>query len=196
MRVRMRIGLFVLSSLLSISGMTGCKSDPIPVVLGNRIGESYTQFASTSQPDTDGSSRAVYTGVVHCFEDRDIGNKCRGHYSRNGEIDGEPMPFVDNTHYTFVAGKLVKIESVGKGGLIGSPYENLNWNNYLTVLADHFGKPDRQTVKDAVWLRHGYVVHAYLTFGTVPYAGDPNHEEHIVIEDRKYYEQEGTKTLD
>ena len=82
------------------------------------------------------------------------------------------------------------------GDFIGTPSENINWNNYLTVLTKRFGTPDKQSVKDAVWLRHGYVVHAYLTFGPLPYSGDAAHEEHIVIEDRKYYDQEDAKSSD
>ena len=192
----MRVGLVILALLLSLNGVIGCKSEPIPVVMGNKVGESYIQFAAISQPDTYVSSATTYTGEAHCFEDRNLGDKCKEQTSHNGAIDGDPMPFIDNTHYTFVAGKLLKIESVGLGGLVGTPSENINWNNYLRVLNDCFGKPERQSVKEALWLRHGYVVHAYLTFGNLPYSGDPAHDEHIVIEDRKYYEQEDAKSLD
>jgi hypothetical protein len=161
--------------------------------MGNRVGESYTGFATFMWPATDPSFNASYTGEVHCYENPDLGDKCKKNFSSDGVIDGGRMPFTDNTHYTFVAGKLVKIESIGAGGLIGSPNENLNWNNYLSVLTDRFGKPDRQSVKDALWLRRGYVVHAYLTFGNLPYSGDPAHDEHIVIEDRRYYDQEDSE---
>ena len=109
--------VFVMSSFLAFGTMTGCKSDPTPVVMGNRIGESYSQFASISKPDTPEGSTTAYTGEVHCFEGGDGGDKCKGHSRHNGAIDAGPMPFLDNTHYTFVAGTLLKIESVGAGGL-------------------------------------------------------------------------------
>ena len=146
--------VFVLCTIAAMATL-GCnhKDNATSVsFLGHKLGESYAQFAAIEHPVSDGPPGLPYTGTVHCFDTQDLGSHCKG-----------PRYEFDNAHFTFVSDKLSSIEAVGAGGIIGDKHQNWNWNLYLADLTKQYGKPDKMTATDAVWLRGNSVVHAYLT---------------------------------
>ena len=164
---------FTLGTILTIA-VLGCKytsnSGEVSFV-GHKLGESYAQFAAVEHPDSDGPPGLAYTGVIHCFETKELGAHCKG--SRYE---------FDNAHFTFVNDKLSRIEVVGLGGIIGDKHQNWNWNVYLNDLTKKYGKPDKMAANDIVWLRGESVVHAFLT--VEPMMFNPSQEsqtEHIEV---------------
>lgn len=168
---------------------TGCRHETVTVD-GHKLGESFAQFASIEKPEVSTPSDVPYTGTVHCYENKELDDKCAGHVIH--PEDGN-LPYLDNSHYTFVDGKLVSIESVGAGGIIGHPRQNWNWSLYLSELKKRYGKPDRISATEALWQRPDYVVFAKLTYEKMMYSSSEAQDEHIFVAERKYFEQEQGK---
>lgn len=126
--------------------------------LGHIMGESYAQFTAIEHPANEGPPGLPYTGTVQCFTSKDLGDKCAG-----------PRHDFDNAYFTFVEGKLTGVATVGAGGIIGHPRQNWNWNLYLDLLKRQYGSPKSISARDAVWELDGYVIHAYLTRGPMPF---------------------------
>jgi len=157
----------------------GCKRDA-GTFLGHRLGESFAQFAATEHPQTQIPPGLPYTGTIHCFDTQSLGDQCKG-----------PRNDFDNAHFTFIDDKLASIETVGAGGIIGDSHQNWNWNLYLSQLTKQYGKPDKMTAGDVVWMRRRYVVHAYLTVGPLPFStsGQEEQTERIELLSRNAYDQ-------
>ena len=142
---------------LVISFITGCKHQS-PSFEGHTLGETFAQFSAIEHPDTETDSDTPFTGQVDCFEPENyanapvLGAACKAHRQN-----------FDNAHFTFVDNKLVGIESVGDGGIIGDKAQFFNWSRMLRILPTLYGKPDSVTPAEALWTRHDYVVHAFLT---------------------------------
>jgi hypothetical protein len=147
---------------------------------GHQLGESFAQFAAIEHPQTQTPTGVPYTGTIHCFETQGLGDQCKG-----------PRKDFDNAHFTFIDGKLEKIETVGAGGIIGDSHQNWNWNLYLSELTKQYGKPNKMTASDALWVHHSHVVHAYLTVGPLPFSttGEEEQSEHIEVLSRQLYDQ-------
>lgn len=167
---------------------TGCKK--AVTIDGHKLGELFAQFSSIEKPVISTQPDIPYTGTVHCYSNQELEDKCAGHVEH--PEDGS-LPYLDNSHYTFVDGHLVEIESVGAGGLIGDAHQNWNWNLYLSELKKRYGQPDRMSDTEALWKRPDYVVLATLTLKTLRYSGTEAQDERIAVVDRKYYEQQHNK---
>ncbi len=165
--------------VIAFTAALGCKHDA-GTFLGHRLGESFAQFAAVEHPQTKIPAGLPYTGVIHCFETQSLGDKCKG-----------PRDEFDNAHFTFVDDKLASIETVGAGGIIGDSHQNWNWNLYLSQLTKQYGKPDKMTASDVVWTRRSYVVHAFLTVGSLPFSmtGEKEQTERIEVLNRSAYDQ-------
>ena len=165
--------------IVTVTICLGCNRDS-GSFQGHKLGESFTQAAAIEHPQTQIPPGAAYTGMIHCFETHDLGDHCNG-----------PRKGFDNAHFTFIDGKLAKIETVGDGGIIGDAHQNWNWTLYLSDLRKQYGKPDKMTASDALWVRHSYVVHAYLIVGPLPFSttGEEEQTEHIEVLTRDLYDQ-------
>lgn len=163
----------------ALTAVLGCNRDS-GIFLGHKLGESFAQFAAIEHPQTQSPAGVPFTGTIHCFETQSLGDQCKG-----------PRNDFDNAHFTFIDNKLVGIETVGAGGLIGSPRQNWNWNLYLSRLTKQYGKPDKITASDALWTHHAYVLHAYLTVGPLPFSstGEEAQTEHIEVLTRNVFDQ-------
>lgn len=181
----MRQRLFLL--VLAMAVVSGCNRGT-GEFNGHRLGESFAQFVAVEHPKTQTAPGIPYTGEIHCFDEVTLGDECKG-FSSMKEKD------FDNAHFAFVDDKLVGIESVGAGGIIGDKHQNWNWNLYLSELNKKYGKPDKMTASDAVWLRHSFVVHAYLTVEPMPFSrtGEESQNEHVEVVNRDVYEQAAKK---
>jgi hypothetical protein len=166
-------------SLLVVFALLGCKG-AAGSFQGHTLGETFGQFSAIEHPQAMTPPGISFTGVVHCFDDAKLGDKCGG--QRQG---------FDNAHFTFVDDKLVGIESVGAGGIIGDQHQNWNWNLYLSEMTKQYGKPDKITTSDALWLRRNYVVHGYLVVGPLPFSrtGEEGQDEHFEVISRNAYDQ-------
>lgn len=98
----------VVLSTLAMMAASGCNNRNGGAFLGHQLGESFAQFAAIEHPRTQSPTGVPYTGIVHCFETRTIGDQCKG-----------PRYEYDNAHFTFLDDKLAKIETVGAGGIEG-----------------------------------------------------------------------------
>ncbi len=175
----MKKATFVLCAAVTV--VVGCGRKPLTVG-AHRLGESVAEFnviekSTGTQQDTED----VFTGTLHCYDHKTLGNNCQG----SRLIDGQNI--FDNAHYTFVGGRLVTIEFVGLGGLIGEPSENINWNLYLEWLTKRYGHPTKMTLTTAVWMNGRSVIYAYLELGTIPFSNTPTHTEHILFLTREAY---------
>jgi hypothetical protein len=155
----------------------------------HRLGETVAQFnAIETSTGTRQDTEDVFTGTIHCFDDKTLGDHCQG-----SRLIGAQETF-DNAHYTFAGGRLAVIELVGLGGLIGEPSENINWNLYLEWLTKSHGRATQMTPTTAVWMKGKSVLYAYLEPGILPFANRPAHTEHILFLTREAYDrrQRGT----
>ncbi len=163
--------------------VAGCGSKPLTVGT-HRLGETVSQFNAIENPTgTRQDTEDVFTGTIHCFVDRGLGDHCQG----SRLIDGQNI--FDNAHYTFVGGRLAIIEFVGLGGLIGESSENINWNLYLKWLTKKYERATQMTPTTAVWTKGKSVIYAYLEPGTLPFSNTPAHTEHILFLTREAYDQ-------
>jgi hypothetical protein len=138
----------------AVGVVAGCGSKPVTVG-AHRLGETVAQFnavekSTGARQDTED----VFTGTIHCFDDKTLGNHCQG----SRLIDGQDT--FDNAHYTFVGGRLTIVEFVGSGGLIGEPSENINWNLYLKWLTKRHGRATQMTPTTATWMKGESVIYA------------------------------------
>ena len=174
---------FVMVAVVLVGSFLGCNSDS-GSFQGHKLGESFAQFNGVEHSQVQTPPSISYTGTVHCFVTQTLGDQCKG-----------PRNDFDNAHFTFVDDKLTSIETVGAGGIIGNSHQNWNWNLYLSDLRKQYGKPDKMTVNDVLWLRHRYVVHAYLTVAPMPFTrtGEEVQTENIEVLDRSVYDQSRTR---
>ena len=153
----------------------GCKHDP-GTFEGHTLGETFSHFTESEHPTTSAPDVATFTGTIHCYSSDDIGDHCK--------VNSENF---DNAHFTFVDGKLVSIESVGAGGIVGNPKQNWNWNLYLSRLTKQYGKPTQMTATEALWLHHAYALHASLQF---EHRFDfEAQDEHFIMQTRESYDR-------
>ena len=171
---------FVFFIVAAFAAAVGCNREE-GSFQGHTIGESFGQFTAIEHPKAETPPGTPYTGTIHCFETQDLGDQCRG---SRGDFD--------NAHFIFIDDKLASIETVGAGGIIGASRQNWNWNLYLSRLRKQYGKPDEMTASDALWKRHRYVVHAFLTVDPIPYSttGEEAQSEHIEVLSRSFYDQD------
>lgn len=169
----------LITTIMAFSACLGCNREA-GSFQGHTLGESFAQFAAKEHPQTQIPPGVAYTGTIHCFDTQTLGDQCKG-----------PRNDFDNAHFTFVDDKLVGIETVGAGGIIGDSHQNWNWNLYLSQLTKQYGKPNKMAASDALWTRHSYIVHAYLTVAPMPYSttGEESQEEHIEVLSRSLYDQ-------
>lgn len=175
-----------LSAALAV--VAGCGSKPLAVGT-HTLSETVSQFNAIekltgARQDTED----VFTGTIHCFDEKALGDHCQG----SRLIDGQNI--FDNAHYTFVGGNLAIIEFVGLGGLIGEPSENINWNLYLKWLTKRYGRATEMTPTTAVWTKGKSVIYAYLEPGTLPFSNTPAHTEYILFLTREAYDHRQRKT--
>ena len=137
--------------------LPSCRRDPGSFD-NHFLGESFAEFQNSEHAQISNPPGVPFTGDVHCytsksFVDKDLPDHCKGKAAEG---------LFDNAHFTFVNDKLVKIESVGAGGIVGDTHQNWNWNLYLDRLRKQYGKPTTSTVNDVVWNKGRYEVHAFL----------------------------------
>jgi hypothetical protein len=174
----------------AVGVVAGCGSKPLTVG-AHRLGETVAQFnAIEKSTGTRRDTEDVFTGTIHCFEDKTLGDHCQG----SRLIDGQDT--FDNAHYTFVGGRLATIEFVGLGGLIGEPSENINWNLYLKWLTKGHGRATQMTPTTAVWIEGKSVIYAYLEPGILPFSNRPDHTEHILFLTREAYDRRATASTE
>lgn len=167
--------------------LSGCKKQEPASFQGHTLGESFPDFAAYEHPAIKSQEGIPYTGTVECsLSFLGAGQRCDGKFRGVGHTSSF-LPPSDDASFTFVNGKLVEIKSEEAGGIIGS--EQQNWNLSLAGTRKQFGEPDKLTATDALWLRHSDVVHAYLTVGKMMYVDHESQTEHIIMADRKLYEQ-------
>lgn len=177
--------VFLLVFVVLATALLAIRCGGKPLMVGNhRLGETITQFNAIEKSTEEHQGvEDIYTGTIHCFNTKTIGDHCQG----SRLIDG--LDIFDGAHYTFVGGRLTSIEFVGLGGLIGEPSENVNWNLYLRWLTNKYGRATQMTPTTAVWMKGSSVVYAYLEPGTLAYTNKPYHAEHILFLTRESYDQ-------